>query len=124
VLRGKSVDQVAFVCTPIPDIYRLSRRYEDDATWTMALMSVVEWEQTIAHAVVKLEPSGFFEKLYEYIGKRVTLDTYWRTLIGDDIEIRGELVTVKWYEEFSNTGHRLKGVWTQDDIVGQYATSP
>ena len=74
--------------------------------------------------MLKLEPSGFFERPHEYTGKRVTLDTYWRTLIGDDIEVRGELVTVEWYEEFSNTGHRLKEFWPQDDIVRQYVTSP
>jgi hypothetical protein len=114
-LRGRILDEVVMVFESIPmDV----GWYLDGspARQNEILMAVAEWEEKLAHDVMH---STTFETRQEGcvgVHRDITLDTYWRTLIGNKASVQDEVVMRDWYDDFQAIGRSLRETDTAHEI--------
>jgi hypothetical protein len=84
VLRGRAFDEVDCVYPEIPN---------DESYPESFLVRFACWEQTLAEAVIASDLKERDVVAGTRPGKKISPDTYWRTLYGDDTRLLEEVVT-------------------------------
>jgi len=121
VLRGKILDEVREVFDRIPA--QPPANFDTDLAYQWC---VSEWEEDIADTVLSRGrgvddecPSGGGK-----IGQRsISLDTFWRTLIGNMTEQREGSITVDTYQRWRTRCKRIREVAAKHDLINKYVPS-
>lgn len=107
MLRGRILDEVVMVFEPSPIDSGLHLG-GSPARRNKTLIAVAEWEEKLAYDVMH---STTFETRREGcvgLNRDITLDTYWRTLIGNRVSVHDKVVMRDWYDDFQATGRSLR----------------
>ncbi|KAF1829097.1 hypothetical protein BDW02DRAFT_183830 [Decorospora gaudefroyi] len=129
VLRGKTVDEVAI---SYPEVIHNSSYWpygseSDPLTykWVGFLIRVAEWEEKLARDVLEGDSTDNQMRSFTDTGPRISLDTYWRTLIGNQVTLlEGHLVTCDSYDDFQTMCRRVREVAKTHDIRENPVTNP
>lgn len=111
VLRGRILDEVVTVFEPIP-MDGGSYLGGSSARQNEILMAVAKWEEKLAHAV--MHSLSFETRQEDCVGlnRDITLDTYWRTLIGNNASVQDEAVMQDWYDDLRAIGRSFRKIDT------------
>jgi hypothetical protein len=107
MLRGRILDEVVMVFEPSP-MDNESYLSGSPARQNEILMAVAEWEEKLAHKVLHSTTSETRQEICVCVNREITLDTYWRTLIGNDASVQDEAVKRDWYDDFQAIGRSLR----------------
>lgn len=103
VLHGKILDTVVLVCPEVPKSYMDSFGQEFDLeSWRESAIEIGEWEGRISNSILMGE--------VERNEKRICLETYWRTLLGNDTSVNRGPITGEWYKEFRTAVEDIEDV--------------
>lgn len=120
VLKGLIFDNVSqvYTTTPAMDILAQPGHYTLDVQ-SQSMRDLRDWEQSIAENIMGVPATDIMGIVGECSGggerdlKTVTLDTYWRTLIGlgNRTHIMGYKVTLQTYIQFRTTLERITALF-------------
>ena len=121
VLRGKILDEVREVFDRIP-----AQPPVDDLADLAYQCCVSEWEEDIADAVLS-RGRGVDDECSAGGGKTgqrsISLDTFWRTLIGNITEEMHGSITVDTYQQWRTRGKRRRDVAAKHNLINKYVPS-